>query len=190
MGENKVRFGLKNVHYAPLESDVGSTATFGTPVPWPGAVSLAMSPEGEFSEFYADDGAYYVTAGNNGYKGDLEMARVPDSFRKDILNEIEDVEAGTMTENISAEPKPFALLFEFAGDVRATKHVLYNCAAGRPNVEGKTNGKTKEPTTEKLTIKASPLSNGNVKSKTTEKADGTAYKSWYESVWQPSGGGA
>ena len=41
--EKKVRFGLKKVHYALLESG----GTYGTPKPWTGAVALTLPPEGE-----------------------------------------------------------------------------------------------------------------------------------------------
>lgn len=33
---------------------------------------------------------YYTTTANNGYSGDLELAFLPDHFRKDILKETED----------------------------------------------------------------------------------------------------
>ena len=88
---NKVKFGLKNCHYAlaTLDSETG-TVTFGTPVAIPGAVNLSLDPEGDTEPFYADDMVYYTTVANNGYSGDLEIALIPDSFRKDVLKETED----------------------------------------------------------------------------------------------------
>lgn len=119
---NKVKFGLKNVHYAPLTVGEGGEITFGTPVPIPGAVSLSMDAQGDQSTFYADDMAYYVTSANDGYKGTLEIALIPDSYRKDVLGETEDETDKVLVENVSAEPKPHALLFEFAGDQKAVRH--------------------------------------------------------------------
>jgi len=88
---NKVKFGLKNCHYALATPDVETgTVTFGTPVAIPGAVSLYLDPEGDNDPFYADDMVYYMTAANNGYSGDLEVALLPDSFRTDIMHETED----------------------------------------------------------------------------------------------------
>ena len=185
MPENKVKFGLKNVHYEVLTPGEDGEVSFGTPQKIPGAVNLSLDAQGDPSTFYADDVAYYVTAANDGYSGTLEIARIPDSFRKDVLMETEDETSKVMVENVSAEPKSFALLFEFSGDQKATRHVLYNCSATRPGISGATTTNTKEPTTESMTITASPLENGNIKAKTTATTTESVYNAWYSSVWQP-----
>lgn len=186
---NKVKFGLKNVHYALLTTGDEGAVSFGTPVAIPGAVNLSLDAQGEPRTFYADDIAYYVTAANDGYSGTLEIALIPDSFRKDVLQDTEDQTDKVLIENVSAESKPFALLFEFAGDQKAVRHVLYNCSATRPGLAGATTTNTKEPTTERMTITASPLANGNVKAKTTPDTPDEKYNAWYQSVWQPAEAG-
>ena len=45
--KNKVRFGLKNCHYAKATFDEDGNVTYGTPVRLPGAVSLIPRSEGE-----------------------------------------------------------------------------------------------------------------------------------------------
>ena len=53
--KNKVKFNIKNVHYAKLiKNEETGKITFVTPVPMPGAVSLSLDPNGEPSVFYAD----------------------------------------------------------------------------------------------------------------------------------------
>ena len=109
---NKVKFGLKNCHYAKATLDPDTNeVTFATPAAIPGAVNLSLDPEGDTEPFYADDMVYYTTVANNGYSGDLEIALIPDSFRKDILKETEDTN-GVMIEDSTVEPEYFALLFE------------------------------------------------------------------------------
>lgn len=189
MAENKVKYGLKNVHYAVL-TEVEAGVTFATPVAIPGAVNLSLSAQGDETKFFADNGAYYVTAANDGYSGDLEIALLPDSFREDILGESMDTTAKVLTENANTEPKAFALLFEFDGDVKATRHVLYNCKATRPSVASQTTNTAKEPNTDTLTITASPLANGNVRTKTTAETPEAVYSGWYGTVWMPSEAGA
>ncbi len=188
MPENKVKYGLKNVHYALLTVGENNAVSFGVPVRIPGSVNLSMDAQGDQSKFYADDMAYYVTSANDGYSGSLEIARIPDHFRRDVLMETEDATSKVLVENASAEPKPFALLFEFNGDQKATRHVLYNCTATRPGVSGSTTTNTKEPTTETINLTAAPLDNGNIKAKTTAATPNEVYNAWYTQVWQPSEG--
>ena len=184
---NKVKFNLKNAHYALLTVGADDTPSYGTPVRLPGAVSLSLSANGEPENFYADGIAYYVINNNMGYDGDLELALIPESFREDVLNELKDTN-GVLIETSDAELAHFALLFEFDGDQKHIRHVMYNCTASRPGIEGKTNEESREVQTEKLTIKATPLPDGTVKAKTGDTTDATTYEGWYESVYLPYGG--
>ena len=181
MDKNKVKYGLKNVHYAPLTFNNG-VPSYAAPIPIPGAVSLSMSVNGTPENFYADDGVYYVINNNMGYDGDLEIALIPESFRTGPLGESLDAN-NVLVERSDTQLAPFALLFEFAGDVKKVRHVLYNCTASRPNVEGNTKEESLEVKTETLTIKATPLPDGKVKAKTGDITDSTVYDGWYGSVY-------
>ena len=190
MTKNKVKFGLKNVHYALLTVSEEGAVSFGAPVPIPGAVSMSLSPQGETETFYADDIAYYVSTANNGYQGDLEIALLPDSFRTDVLREVEDETDHVLVEKSTAEPQPFALLYQFTGDQQASLRVLYNCAAARPSEASSTIKNTKTPTTDTLSLTASPLAIGNIKAKTTADTPDEIKKNWFKSVWQPGAAAA
>lgn len=182
--KNKVKFNLKNAHYALLTISGEGKETYGTPTALPGSVSISLDANGEPENFYADGIAYYVINNNMGYDGDLELALIPESFRTEVLKEEKD-EKGVLIENADVELASFALLFEFDGDKRHIRHVLYNCSASRPGIEGKTNEESREVQTETLTIKATPLSNGMVKAKTGDETDEDTYNNWYTKVYVP-----
>jgi len=176
---NKVKFGLKNVHYAVV-TEAGGEVEYGTPKRIPGAVNLTLDAAGESVQFYADDMVYYEENTNDGYTGSLEMALIPDDFRKDVLGEIEDTN-GALIENKDAKAKHFALMFEFDGDAKKTRHVLYYVLASRPSVSGSTRTNTKEPQTETLNITARPAPDtGDVKAKVPQGE--AAYDDFYTAV--------
>lgn len=177
---DKVKFGIRNVHYAVMSAD---TPTYETPVPIPGAVSLTMEASGDTTPFYADDMQYFVTVSNNGYSGDLEVAYFPESFFEDIFGYTVSTNDKVMTENAAAQPKPFALLFEEEGDVTGTKYVLYNCTCTRPSRNLATTTETTEPQTQTSTITASPLSDRRTMAYTTAETPAQVLTAWYDEVW-------
>lgn len=181
--ENKVKFNIKNVHYAVLTEETEETFTYATPVHIPGAVSISLDAEGEISKFHADGIAYYVTSTNNGYSGDLEMAYIPVSFRKDVLNEEEDGKK-VLLEDAKRKTNPFALLFEFDGDQKEIRRCLYNCTATRPSIESETVEETIEPGTESLSLTAAPRGDGLVKAQTGPDTDEETFNNWYKKVYE------
>lgn len=186
---NKVKYGLKNVYYAVATINASDqTATYGTPVRWPGAVSLSLDAEGESTKFRADNVDYWVGQSNNGYSGDFESALIPDSFRTDVLGDIVDSN-GALIENAGATTQEFALLFQFEGDANATRHVLYNCTASRPSVSGETTGEEIEPQTETLSLTAVAVHNAALDLDITKarcNEDDVPYDTWFDAVYQPS----
>lgn len=182
---NKVKFNICNVHYAPITIGTDGTVTFATPVAMPGAVSLSLDPNGEPESFYADGIEYYTINNNMGYDGDLELAMIPESFRTDILKETADSNK-VLVEDANSETGAFALLFEFDGDVKKIRHVLYNCSASRPKIESKTNEESREVQTETLSVKARPLASGYVKAKTGDSTTDATYNDWYKAVYMPA----
>lgn len=198
---NKIKYGIKNVYYAVATEATNGTLTFGTPVAMPGAVNLTLDPEGtDAAQFYADNIVYYLAPGsNNGYTGSIELAKIPDSFRKDVLGDIEDSN-GLLVENAEAESAHFALLFEFAGDKMSTRHAIYNCTAARPSVASATKEEQVEPQTETVNLTAIPMKYLTAGTTPTEyqlvkaKANGTdsatQYNAWFATVQVPTITGA
>lgn len=188
---NKIKYGLKNVHYAVATIAANGSATYTTPVPFPGAVSLSMEPQGETSPFFADNIEYWTGISNTGYEGDLEIARVIDSFKTDVLG-YRVAGNGLIVEDANTSPVHFALMFQFEGDEKATRHVMYNCTATRPAAAGQTKGETVEPQTETITISAASiyvaaLQTDVIKAELTDSTShSTTYASFFSTVVQPT----
>ena len=182
---NKVKYNLKNVHAAKLTKTEDGQYTYATPQPIPGAVSISLDAEGDSSPFYADGIVYFRSTANNGYSGDLEIALIPEWFRTDILKETLDKNGVLIESSKVTEMEKFALLFEFDGDVRCIRHVLYNCTASRPSIESETKEDTIEPGTEKLSLTADPREDGLVKSRTGDSTSEATYNDWYKQVYIP-----
>jgi len=185
---NKIKYGLKNVYYAIGTPNTSGGMTYSDPVAFPGAVSISLDPQGDNITFYADNVAYWVGNGNNGYSGTLEVARVIDSFKEDVLGDIKDSK-NVLVENLNAAIVHFALLFQFEGDEHATKHVMYNCTCARPTTAGQTKGESIEPQTETLNIEAKSIYNASldadiVKAECPYGSD--AYANWTSAVYSPT----
>ena len=184
---NKIKYGIKNVYYAVATIAANGSAAYGTPVALPGAVSISLDPQGDTSPFYADNIVYYTSIANNGYEGDLELAKIPDSFLTDVLGYVAD-KNDVLFEDAGAAVVHFALMFQFEGDAHAKRHVLYNCTAARPSVSGSTKEDTIEPQTETLTITATTIYNASydmdvVKASVTP-TEATQYDAWTSAVYQ------
>jgi hypothetical protein len=98
-----------------------------------------------------------------------------------------------LLEDANAATVHFALLFQFEGDQKATRHVMYNCTATRPSAAGSTKTETVEPETETLTLTATSiyvagLGNGMdiVKAESIDSTDSTTYSGWSSGVYIPT----
>lgn len=185
MPENKVQFNIKNVHYAVMTAG-GASPAWETPVAVPGAVNLSLEAQGDMTPFYADGIVYYQTTANNGYEGDLEMARFIDQMLEDVWGYVTNETDKTLIENSLVEPKSFALLFQIDGDAGQDYYCLYNCTGTRPAIAAATSTDTKEPQTQTSTISAIPLENGYVFARTTADSPASVGQNWFTEVYMPT----
>lgn len=151
MDQNKVRFGLSNVHYGTYTEDAGGSVTLGSCIAMPGAVSLNMDPDTAEAIFYADNTKYHVTNRNNGYTGDLVMAKFPDAFKTTVLNYLTLADGG-VAESKYIETKPMYLAFEIEGNVKQTRYIVYNIKPGMITENHQTTEDNVEVATESLAL--------------------------------------
>ncbi len=183
---NKVKFGLQNVYYALLNRTQGDngqvTITYETPKRLNGTVELALEPQGASEPFYAENIVYHSIDSNLGYEGTLTLALITDEFKKEVMGYVEDKNK-VLFENKDAVFKSFALIFEFMGDAKKTRHILYNVNTSRSKVSGKTIGDKNEVETEELSLKATPCEEtGMVKASCYEGTE--QYNSWFTTVYK------
>lgn len=182
---NKVRFGLKNVHYAAVTEAVGEdgkiTTSYGDVKPWIGAVSLSLSPEGNSDTFYADDYAFYNTDTNSGYSGSIETAGVPDEMLVEIYGMIRDSVTKNIAEFADVTSKYMAIMFEISGDQSARRYCFYRIKMERPEVASETITDTKTVKTQTCNMTATPRPDDMVV-KTFADPEATNYATWYETV--------
>ena len=184
MADNKVKFGLSNVHIAKITVGTDGSITYGTPFEVPGAVSLSADPEGETTTFYADNIKYFIAASNQGYTGDLEIAMTPQQFLIDILGQQLDTN-GALFESADDVNARFALMGEIEGDIKKRRFVYYDCTAERPQSEMNTIEESKDPQTDTIAITMSARSTDKVVKAVIEpnETNQAVYNAFFDSVY-------
>lgn len=182
---NKVKFGLCNVHIAPITELTNNSVTYGEVFHVPGAVNLTLDPEGDSSDFFADNTKYFNVYANNGYSGSLELALITDEFREKILGETTDSN-GAFIESTDDKIKGFALGFQIDGDQTNRKYWYYNVSASRPSTSSQTIEASKEPVTETLNVTAAArITDNKVRTFLEEKEENkTAYNNFFNEVYE------
>lgn len=185
---NKIKYGISHCYYAVATIAANGSATYDTPVALPGAVSLSLDAQGDTNIFHADNIAYYTSVANNGYEGELELAKIPDDFLTDVLGYTAD-KNGVLFEDADAPVVHFALTFQFEGDAHARRHVLYNCTASRPSISGSTKEESIEPQTETINITATTVYvaayDANVSKASATPTESTQYNAWNTTIYLP-----
>lgn len=184
--KNKVKFGLSNVHVAKIIKGEDGAITYDTPFKIPGAVNLSLDAEGDNEPFYADNIKFFESFANNGYSGELEIAKIPDEFYKEILGQKIDSIGGVL-ENINDVITPFAFMYQIEGDVTGTRFCYYNTTVSRPSTEAATTEDTKTPNTDTLSITTSAREDtGDVRYKLAlSDTNKTDYNKFFDAVPEP-----
>ena len=164
---NKVKYGIRNVHYALI----GEDGAYETPKPIPQATSISLKPKSAELTVYGDDTLQTNKSISRGYTGSISLNELPDEFY----------------------PHEAALLFEFSGDPVSQRHVLYRVSFARPNIESE--GMADKISTKEFSIDITvmPVVGGDLDGKikgrlydTTETHD--TYTTWFTQVYTAADG--
>lgn len=151
MAENKVVFGLSQVHIGTYSVNSVGTVSLGTPYAVPGAVNLSLEPDTEETVFWADNVKYYVSNADNGFTGTLEMARFDDDFKTGFLNYVS-LSDGGIAQVKGRGNETVYLAFQAEGDAESRRCILYNVTLGQITREFATIEGAQEPKTAQLPI--------------------------------------
>lgn len=153
--EDKVLFGLSNLHFVEYEEDSSGNAVFGgDPYHLPGAVKMALDPKTGEVTFKADNIDYFIDYSDDGYEGDLETAMFPDDFLTRFQNYIPTPKGG-VSQVKQKRKKRVAMMFQGEGDTLGRRGILYNVTLGAVKREHETIGENKEPKTATMSFKVS-----------------------------------
>ena len=188
---NKITHGLSNAYYALISYETDETTgvvttKYGTPKAWPGAVSVALSPEGSVDPVYADNGVHFNKNNNKGYSGDFESEVIPEDVKTSIFGQHKDTTTGMVYETGDDKVGEFAFMFQFEGDETATRHIFYRCTATRTAVEGETDGDSINEKTAKVTITAMKRKDADHMTKGYMEKDAAEYDNFFKSVIVPT----
>lgn len=183
---NKVTYGLKNVHYAVFDE---RSESYLTPIPLKGAAELKLSSVDEVNEtdIYSSSGLpilYFYT--NRDYEGSLLLSVVPEHFYINCLGQQKKSANDVLVESDHDVHSSFALLFEFDGDQNKTRHILYRCYATRPSVSSTSRGGSMDISGQEMSLRVlSTLEDGKIKAKvnnTGTEPSKTIYENWFNEV--------
>lgn len=179
---NKVKYGLRNVHLFEI-TDSGTKLTYGTPVPWRGATELTLDPNGDALEVYADDILYDKEENNQGYTGKLTMLYLQPEIEALLFGNVENAD-GVVVENADNHGSKVAMAFEFSGDNKHVRHVLYNVSFSRAGDGSATKSDKIDAQTAEFEFSAMPDPyDYKIKGKA---AQGSAkYDKWFTAVYVP-----
>lgn len=187
MPENKITFGLENVHIAfEKETSTDGVPTWENPIHILGGVRWTPTAVGEEVVFYADNGAYWRLTVNNGYTGELEVANIIDIIKAELLGWLIDNNKA-LIEDANGTPKRFALMFQVEGDAHARRSVYYRCqVSSRPAKEQTSKTETITPNTDILAMSATPIKIGDIMVPRADLPAGSeAYDKFFDAVYMP-----
>lgn len=173
MAENKVQFGVSNLHFGTYEVSDEGVVTLGEPFHLPGTVNISLDAESEENTFWADNVKYWTGYSDNGYTGEIENALFTDAFKTKFMNYLE-LDDGGIAQIKGKQNKVVYMMFQSEGDKEARRGILYNISLGQISREYATTEDSIEPQTATLPFTVSG-DNGTGIIRTAYKPENATY---------------
>lgn len=182
MSENKVEFGISNLHVGTY-TEAGSTITLGTPYHQEGSVSFSPDEQSDKTTFYADNIPYWSAYTGGTIEGDLEVARFDDAFKTQFLGYKTLTNGGLAQVKNATKPKVY-IAFQVEGDAESRRVILFNVSLGAITREYSTIEENPEPATETLATTATGCSTNGV-TQVVYKPGDTGYDTLFSAPTAP-----
>lgn len=160
MANNKITFGLRNVHYSIARQNSDGSWSFDTPVALPGAQEFTSEIVGGSTSIYADDILYAKLVQNAGRTLTLKFTNITDEFKINVLGYKRTVE-GNLVEVANAPVVTFALGLQFDGDAKQRRVWYFLCTVNPIGEATKSKTESAEANATTLTITAQPIEVGD-----------------------------
>ncbi len=180
MAENKVRFGICNVHYALATVADDGSVTYGAWKALPNAVSITADPNTNTSTQYADNVLIYSKTSLTGTNITLTMSTISDEFKKEVLG-WKSTGNGGLIQPADAITQYIALGYQIEGDQKSSKRWFFLCSVSDPNNDdAQTTTDSITFSNEALTLTAYPVKIGDKRYLKEKIAEGsTGYASMF-----------
>lgn len=188
MPENIVNWGLAKSGYGKITLDANGNDVLGPLITLAGTRQINLTPNGELVQVYADGTVVHIGKANTGYGGTMEVTVADAELKRWAL--AEEVDANNVQYEISEPPvNRFYLVWEWVGDLKRIRHIMYNLSANRPAIASTTKGDggNKSPQYDSLPLIAIPRKDGMVKANTRHDVGQAVYDNWFQSPYLPSG---
>lgn len=160
MANNKITYGLRNVHYSIATQGNDGTWSFAAPVALPGAQEFTSDIVGGSTAVYADDIVIANLVQNAGRTLTLKLTELTEEFKLNVLG-YKRLENGNIVEVANAKTATFALGIEFQGDAKARRAWFYLCNVTPISEATKSKTDSAEANAVTLNITARPIAVGD-----------------------------
>lgn len=183
MANNKVTFGLTNVHYAKAAQGTDGAWTYEKPVRLYGAQEFTSEVIGGSTPVYGDDSVIATLNQNSGRTITLGLTEISDEFKTDILGYVK-LTNGNLVEVTNAPVVTFALSLEFQGDVKARRLWYFLCSVAPVGESTKSRTESVEANAVSLTITVRPIeiNDGKLISNVVASKGDTNYDTFFSEV--------